>query len=859
MKKKALWISLAVALTLIVTLILLTLIFHKGYLQKTDYDHVAAVSYNDVRIVARGGAFYLSRNGEIVSDGYDSIQSVNDAYASESEDWMSSDSLYLYDAYLARRSGESSYYLISSDGGAYVISGENLSLSEIRLPYLIFVNNTTGRTAVLSLDKMDSDLSYCSGNELTLRSFASVTPVRSDPTKLLYSHLETFDAASDTPYAVFSQSGSCLFSSSHFEKKTYVLDETQRAVYYRDVDTESLYATDGTLLGVGQAPLSESVGGSFGWMPVSDALLVLTPRKSVVLSAKDYRLDDLTVYAGSLALPTADGGEYALISGYDGTLTRSSSPFIASDGLIFTETKQGDVAWYSENGVFLMETVYTDMVVIPSLSDLSCTVLESASYNENTGERYLHFVREGSEAASIALAEGTQIEPLRTRDGLAVGGSFRLTEQGERGTVYRVLAPFSTRLLSDSYDVLDVFCQANILWARGASYERLTFSFLDPLTAQTATTVPCSEEDMADALFEFSNADSLLSDPTDPKSAVPILIVRLSYGTSASEENTEPSTVRHFAIYRSSALAAKTFSTASLRVMELGKALLRSHPFDILAEDNVIVCHDADSSRIYRLNDSLTLTEGALLPYHVTNLLHDLTHPSALYFVVSSETGKVGLYDEKGSPILAPYYDHIASADNGHFVVSLRGAYGVVEYTAGALRQILDYLYISVEALPDHAYLATNGDGSRYLYEGKDMLSDKAVQSCEELQTYFINDQSELCYRVSLLLSMDGALYLHDCETVYRPTVTQYAHAEPGLTDIRNQQATVVYYYHNGKQVRRDIIWPTPSAHAAFSLPEAPEGEGWYLDPMTDAAPISPDAILTEAGGRIRLYTKQAA
>ena len=68
-KKKTFLIFGAILLALLVILITLVLIFHEGYLQKTDYDHVSEVAYNDVRIVGRNGLFYLMKNGKIIEKG----------------------------------------------------------------------------------------------------------------------------------------------------------------------------------------------------------------------------------------------------------------------------------------------------------------------------------------------------------------------------------------------------------------------------------------------------------------------------------------------------------------------------------------------------------------------------------------------------------------------------------------------------------------------------------------------------------------------------------------------------------------------------------------------------------------------
>lgn len=861
-KKKAFLILGIVVLALLLITVTLTLIFHKGYLQKTDYDHVSEVAYNDWRIVGRNGLFYLSRDGKIVGDGYVSLQSVNDAYTDMSPDWQSADDLIFYDFYIARRAGESEYYLLSAEGDEYRISGDNYSLSEIRLPYLIFVNNTTGRHAVLSLDKLDSDLSYRSGSELTLKPFTSVSAVRNDPDRLLYTHLETYDASAEHPYSIFSKNGTCLFSSKNFEKNAYTWGDAYRAVYYRDLAANTVYAADGTLLGHGVVALHE-VGGAWGWLRCTDEtgqenrLLILSPRKGILLSEKDYDLSAPTILDGSLLVPLADGEGMALVAATDGKVTTCSHAEVTPEGIVVATPAEGDTRLLlSENATLLMKTAYTDMVALPALSDADCYVFESARYNEEHGGRYLHFTREGSEAVTVGLSAGVAIDKLSAQGNVPVSGSFLLTETAENGAVlYRLLVPFTTRMFSDTYDRLDVYSQAGIFWARGTSYSRLTHSFLDPVSGQTAATVTCTEEEMALALFEFVTVDSLLPDPYDAESAVPILMLRLSY---EGQDLTVANTVRYFALYRSAAASARAFQAGTLRVTEIGKGLLRTNPFELFPKDNVLICHDADSSRVYRLSEANVLVEVAAVPYHVTAIMHDRSDPALLYFLVESETGKMGLYDENGSPVLAPYYDDIFAADGGHFVVSLRGAWGVVEYTAGTLRQVLDYLYVQIVPLPDHAYLAKNGNGEAFLFEGKSLLNDRAVQSYRLLRSYRINENGELCYRLSLLISIEGQLSLHDCEIDFRPTVTDFVHPTVTDTSIENERALVIYYDHNGKRVDMDVIMPTDAARAAFVLPSSPTGNGWFWQAQAGegAVPVSEADILALNTHTVILYTK---
>ncbi len=861
-KKKTFLIFGAILLALLVILVTLVLIFHKGYLQKTDYDHVSDVAYNDVRIVGRNGLFYLMKNGKTIGDGYVSLQSVNDAYAEISPDWQNADDLTFYDFYIARRTGKSEYFLLSSDGEEYMITGDNLSLSAIRLPFLIFIDNTTGQHAAMSLDLLDSDLSASTGTQLSLKPFSSVTPTRINPNNLLFTHLETYEAASDTPYSVYSHVGAHLFSSELFEKNAFAWDETQYGVYYRDTHKGTVYDATGTVLGIATSPISQ-VSDTFAWLrctaPTGEGhfLLVLSAKKSFLLSEQEYNLSSPACLDGSILLPTANGNAYALIAALDGTVTPCLDAEALSAGVVLaTASDNGDRLVFSKNATQLMRTAYTDITLIPSLSDGECFAFESAQCNEERVGHYLHFVREGNQAVTVGLAQDTHIASLTAQGDRPVSGSFLLTEQDAEGNPqYRLLCPFTTRMFSDTFDCLDVYCQADIVWARGASYSRLTYAFLDPISAQTVTTIACTKEEMALVQFEFSKSDSLLSDPYDAESAVPILMLSLTYGNEQDVASTH--TVRHFALYRCAAATSKSFDTAALCVTEIGKGLLRSNPIEIFPEDNVIVCHDADSSRVYRLNETNVLTETASAAYHISGVLRDSSSPTTVYYLVESDTAKKGLYDANGSPILSPYYDEILSADTGHFVVSLRGAFGVVEYTAGAVRQILDYLYTDIVPLADHAYLVTNGAREVFLFEGKNKLSDQAVQSCESLYSYYINEDGQLCYRLSLLFSIDGQLSLHNCGTEFRPIAVEFERATVDNKNIANQRALAIYYYHEGKRIAVDVILPTESSRAAFSLPEAPNGSSWYWEAHAgnDATPVTKEDILALTSHTVILYS----
>ncbi len=847
-KKKAILIFAIVAAALLTLTVILALVLHKDYIEKSKFDHIGTVSYNDVRIVGRDGLLYLSRDGKLISDGYVSLRSVNDGYSTSAPHWQQAEDTVLFDYYIARRAGLSQYLLVTAAGEEYTISGDNYSLAEIRLPYLIFMNNTTGRRAALSLLRIDSDLSRKSGNELTLVPFSEITPVREHEKDALYSHLEVKDETLELPYAVFTADGTQILATKNFEKKIFTDGEKRTALYYVDNDTHTVYSSRGEAIAVGSAPIV-AVSDKWGYLPFAPSenekhagIAVFSYQKSYRIT--DESLDPLTVqiFDAALALPVKDSTDIMLYTAADGTQARYASLENPFDGILRTTLiDSADYLYLNEGGRTLLRSAHADMMPDMSLSTEACTVFTSAAYDaEHDGARHLHITREGSSAVTATIEEGVTATPLLTSEGMPVDGVFLLQSEQNGHPVYRLLSPFSPRLFSDTYDRIETYCTADIVWARGTSYERKSYTFLDPIAGQIAGTVNASEEDFAKLLFEFADCQALLGDSYDADSAVPILLLRLS----CFEDETVTSSVRYFALYRSLPSSAQSFDQGTLRVLEVGKNLLRDNPVRFFPEENAIVCHNTDFSHVYRLNDANVLSEVAMLPYHVSHLLSDSNDPTIKYFVVTSDDGKCGLYDEAAAPILPPYYDRIQSVDNGHIVVSLRGAMGVLAYDGNKLRQVIDYRYTNITPLPDHGYLAVDGNECVYLFEGKKEISDKPIQSYEYLTSYTMSEDGSLRIGYTLLLSMDGALWVHESDVRYAPrvgTVTQ-----PTVTDqsMENLRAIAVYYYHDGSVIDVDVIYPTDAYRAAFTLASPPIGNGWYAEAEVEAEAAIP---LTEA------------
>lgn len=865
MKKKVIiLVCSGVALLLaILGIVLIFNGFHKSYIKKTTFDHVSTVSYNDVRIVGNEGLLYLWQNGEIVSDGYISLRSVNDGYAEDGDNWLEAEDTILFDYYIARRAGQSQYFLVTSSGEEYKIAGDNYSLASIQLPYLIFVNNTTGGRAAVSLLQLDSDLSKQSKNELSLTPFLEATPLRKHPEDVLYSHLETKDAT-DTPYSVFTIEGKRILSAQSFERREFSNNDEQASVYYANNDTHTVYASRGEQICVGSAA-AVLVNDRWGYMPLALNADGSLSGIAVFSYQRDYLITDSTldfsatqIFDGAIAIPSKEKAEIALYRAIDGEVSHYSSLGRVTDGLLrATNASSTESLYLSEDGYPLLQSPYADITLDLTLSTDDCLVLTSAEYDaahEDTGTKMLYFARRNASAIAATLDSSATVTQLSANGGaLTVDGVFLIRSEQNGLPSYRLLTPFSDRLFSDAYDSIEVFDTAGILWARGTSFEQKTYTILDPLCSQIASTVSAEGEALSKLVFEYVDCQYLLVDPYDSDSAIPVLLFRLS----SREDGNIDSSIHYFALYRSAPASSKTFDEGMLRILEVGKNLVRAEPITFFADDNAIICRNTDFSHVYRMSASYVLSEVATLPYRVSDVISDQTDSTVKYFEVATDDGKYGLYNMETVSILAPYYDKIVAVNDGHIVVKLRGAYGVLSYEDGKLRQVIDYLYTKISALPDHGYLVTDGNGVTDLFDGGKKISRHAIQSSSLLRSYIIAENGSLQIRYSLLISTKGKLFLHETELADEPLATNLAKPDTVYTDIQNTRAVAVCYYHGKDVAATDLIYPTPEHQARFALAEPPAGYGWYEDPMADpvtATPVTAETVIASGKHTVKLY-----
>ena len=307
MKKKYIIIPVVCVLALVAIIISVALILNTGYLKRLSYDHMNPNVYNGVEVVGDDGLFYLVKDGKKVSKGYVSLQSVNDLYSkSLLEAARNGKSVVLFDYYLAKAEENSNYMLVNSEGEEVTVMGESLSLDRetTRLPYLVFTDNSNGRKAVISLHRLDSDLSYKSGNELTLRPFKDVTPGRVSDDSVLYTYLVTNDIADEQQTSYFGADGIKLSSGKEiYPIELFAKSNGQRYLYFYNVDDKKIFSVNGELVATDVVQIFREAASDWKYAlcyneeSESSRIVIFSPQRSLSLSDKDY---DLTTHWDSV-------------------------------------------------------------------------------------------------------------------------------------------------------------------------------------------------------------------------------------------------------------------------------------------------------------------------------------------------------------------------------------------------------------------------------------------------------------------------------------------------------------------------------------------------------------------------------
>lgn len=861
MKKKNLIILICVAAAVLLTVVFLTLVLKKDYIDKIKYDHVASVSYNGVNIVGDDGLFYLEKDGKKISEGYIFLKSVNDYYEDiEAACAKSESDLVLFDYYIAHKPDSSSYYLVTSTGEEYTVVGDNYSLDEVKLPYITFVNNTTSRKSAISLLKIDSALSGKSGNDLTLTPFLTISAEKYDD-KVLYTHLIATDESSRK--SLFCEDGTLVVSTEYLETAVFTDGKQQKKTYFVDVDQNAVYSSGGELLAKGNEPMKK-VSELYGTIVRFDekqncnVLDVFSVNGVFTFSDSKYDISALQTYFGAFSLPIRESGSgIAVYRAIDGNEIKCTNIETQGNGIIRTDTGNGEYVYICDRGDVLIQTPYSDLVLKTELSGGKTYVFTSESYNSATNNtKAYHFTKIGQKASVMNLGEGESISKLYVnKQTETVEGSFLLTSEKNGRISYRICTPFAANPWSDTFDIVETFLQAGIYWSRCVSFDRGGYDIIDPISNQKAGSIVCTESDFAKVSFNFEGYDLMVSNIYDDKNGVPVLL----FSIRRYEDNKgTTSSVRYYALYRSAFSSSENFSSGTLRVAEVGMNLLRSDPFTFFAQDNCLVLNGIGTSRVFRLNDSNILAEAASIPYRVKRIMYDNADHSLLYYLVESEGGNKGLYDKDGNMILAPYYDAVYSLENGRFVVSLRGGVGVLEYRKSKVKQIIDYSYVRIDALSDGGYIAVDGNGKCVLYEGDDIIRKDPLQSSSIITNYSLSDDGTLEIRYDTLLSINGDLYIHKSETVYKPKCESFEAPALNYRDIENSRAKLISYYVDGKIESTEIIYPTQYYAEAYAIKQSPNDSGWFFsdEAAEQVIPITKENILASSNYMVSLYSK---
>ena len=315
--------------------------------------------------------------------------------------------------------------------------------------------------------------------------------------------------------------------------------------------------------------------------------------------------------------------------------------------------------------------------------------------------------------------------------------------------------------------------------------------------------------------------------------------------------------VRYFAIYRASAYADSRYGKSALNVTEIGTDLLIDNEYVVFTDMNYLIAHTATGSRVYSIDETYELVEIAQLPYRATKVIRDSATSDKDYFVVSTDSGMQGLYTKDSEEVLAPYYSQIKHAENGYFLVKMRGAWGVISAQGnGESKVVVDFLYSQVEGLGDNGYFATTGEGETVVYfKGKKVL-DESVQSVTRMHSFSTDEDGRLYASIWYVISSGGDLYIHRSEQTLNFTFGEYYGCERGVQGSLSTRAKVIYYYRGSSLVHTEVIYDEQSFDSLYSL----EGvDAWYL--TRNAADQTSPVSVKDLHDRhiIKLYAKTVA
>lgn len=861
MKKKYIIIPIVCIVALVAIIISVALILNTGYLKKLSYDHLSSNVYNGIEVVGDDGLFYLVKDGKKVSNGYVSLQSVNDLYDDLLDAAQNGKRVVLFDYYLAKAEESSNYMLINSEGEEVTIMGESLSLDreKTRLPYLVFTDNSNGRKAVISLHRLDSDLSYKSGNELTLRPFKDVTPGRVPEDSVLYTYLVTEDVTDEPQTSYFGADGIKLSSGKEiYPIELYAKSNGERYLYFHNIDDKKIFSVNGDLIATDVVQIFRET--SFDWRYAlcyneeseSSRIVVFSPQRTLSLSDKEYDLTTLWNTNGCVVIQKSDRSGIDVINVNTARLSTYVSA-IPNVSVITATVKDGSYKYLDGDGFEILTGEYGDMLPIEQLSDKTCTVFSSASYDTESGsDTYYHFAAAGKVVYTLKITEDMRLEKTTFSTGSEYP-CYTVTRTTDDGLVYSVLAPFSAVKNQSEYNSLSCFSQNGVCWILGASYDKGSYDIIDPLSSAVISTYHCSPEDFARYVFEHTDNIALATNKQDSDTAVHMSVIKLS----KYDRDDLMTDTRYLILYRPLPINYTGYEQTPLNVANIGSDLLLENTMSVYTDKNYLVTHTASGSSVYSLEaESYQLVEIASLPYRVTGILTDAADVSVDYFKVQNDSGMTGLYNKSAEVVLAPYYTQITHAEDGYFIVGLRGAFGVIRVKGSGVKTVIDFLYTNINPIGDNGYLAVNGEEKIEIYSGKKIVLAEPIQSITPIVSYTSNDDGELTVTRWTLLSADAKLYVHRSEQQLDLSFGEYDGCEmhDGVT-VLNTRATVIYYYQGTECIHTDVIYPNTPLTELYT---SPDNTGWYTsaDAKDQVTPVTPDEIVAMAEKIIKLYSK---
>ncbi len=767
MKKRYFIIPIICITVLVAIIVSVALIMNSRFLKRVSYDHIAANSYNGVEIIGEDGKFYLYKDQKKVSRGYAHLMSVNDLYGSTvlNELTERNRSVVLFDYYIATSAEDTAAcMLVTSTGEEYVISGEGYTLdtSASRLPYLVYVNNKNGLLGVVSLHRLDSDLSYKSGNELTLRSFSDISVKKANTDDILGTYLVTEDVPDSdglVKSSYFRNDGMKLTTGNDIETITLTRkNQSEEYLYFYNRGDRQIISSAGELIAT---DVEELHSPNFDWRYAectnsstnTKYITVFSPDKVFTLTSESYDLSTLwTTYDRAIVLKAKDSSDFDIINVTSAKTTRYKN-IEWVNGMVRADNGDGQYYYLDGDGATLIKTAIADMTLNQSLSSDTCYVLYQPS-----SPAKLYFTRAGAEAYTY---EFNLNETIARLDNAFVYDTYTIARLDGAELEYALLAPFSAIKQSDYYDSIECSIDNTIAWIKAVSVERSELDILDPLTLKTVTGFLSSPEDFDDYSLGSVYDCTLYTDARDDDTEVNITIVTLTKdGTDLLKNG-----VRYFALYRSAYYwSVDSFYTATLQIKELDSDLLIDEPIVDIERDNCLITYSASGSKVYSFDSNLELVNSAAIPYPIYDIIEDeVTEES--YFVVCAayeDNAMYGVYNFKGECLLTPYYSSVDAAADGRFIVMLRGAYGVVSAKANTeAKTVIDFKNTFTMHLCDGAFAAYENLDSINIYVGKRVILSGNATDLNTINYYTVAEDGSLSVDYGLIIYIDGKSYIH--------------------------------------------------------------------------------------------------